>query len=66
MKRVDSPSYFNAADRTASRLSIADAVVVGQIGKSLASVYSNVLEEPLPERLAVLLKRVDETLRDRD
>jgi hypothetical protein len=65
MKGIDGHSPFGSAHLGAPHLSIADAVVMGQIGKSLAKVYQDVLHEPLPERLALLLRRVDETLRTR-
>jgi hypothetical protein len=63
MKNIEGHSPFGSGHHGASHLSVADAIVMGQIGKSLARVYQDVLHEPLPERLALLLKRVDETLR---
>jgi hypothetical protein len=42
-----------------------DAVRAG-IGSALRSLYSNVLNEPLPERIAELLKQLDEQLGQRD
>ncbi len=63
MERMDSVSHFSTAYQSPSRLTFGDALVMGQIGKGLASVYRDVLEEPLPERLASLLKQVDEKLK---
>ncbi len=63
MKRMDSVSHFNSMSQGSSRLSFADAAVMGQIGKSLASVYRDILEEPLPARLASLLRQVDDKLK---
>ena len=36
------------------------------IGTALRSLYSNVLNEPLPDRIAELLKQLDEQLRQLD
>lgn len=63
MRRMDSVSHFNTGYQTASRMSFGDAVVMGQLAKSLASVYREVLAEPLPERLSSLLKQVDERVK---
>jgi Anti-sigma factor NepR len=42
-----------------------DAVCAG-IGTALRSLYSNVLNEPLPERIAELLRQLDEQLMQLD
>ena len=42
-----------------------DTVRAG-IGTALRSLYSNVLNEPLPDRIAELLKQLDEQLRQLD
>jgi hypothetical protein len=42
-----------------------DAVRAG-IGTALRSLYSNVLNEPLPERIAELLRQLDEQLMQLD
>jgi Anti-sigma factor NepR len=42
-----------------------DAVRAG-IGTALRSLYSNALNEPLPERIAELLRQLDEQLRQLD
>jgi hypothetical protein len=36
------------------------------IGNALRSLYSNVLNEPLPERIAELLRQLDEQLKQLD
>lgn len=62
MKHIDSVSHFNTGYHTSARPSFGDAVVMRQLVKGLASVYRDVLEEPLPERLSALLRQVGETL----
>jgi Anti-sigma factor NepR len=42
-----------------------DAVRTG-IGTELRSLYSNVLNEPLPEKIAELLRQLDEQIRQLD
>lgn len=62
MRRMDSVSHFDPGYYASRHLSFGDAVVMSQFVKSLASVYHDVLEEPLPERLSSLVREVDERL----
>ncbi len=41
--------------------SLSDAYVMARIGGDLQRVYKDVLEEPLPEHLAVILERLDKS-----
>ncbi len=40
--------------------SLSDAELMANIGKGLRAVYMDVLREPLPDNVAVLLRKLDE------
>ena len=47
--------------RPASRLHprLSDAELLDEIGRALRSVYSELLREPIPERLATIIERLE-------
>lgn len=66
MKRMDDYTHFNTGCHSPARAGSAEAVMMGQLAKGLASVYRGLLEEPLPQRLSSLLQRVDEKSKRHD
>ena len=52
-------SDWSAGFNGASATSIADAELFDRIGSELRASYQALMEEPVPERLAVLLGQID-------
>jgi hypothetical protein len=66
MERMDDYSHFDTGYQSSTRPRSDETVMMGQLAKGLASVYRGLLEEPLPERLSSLLKRVDNKTKRHD
>ena len=49
-----------SAEPGASRTALSDVEFLRQVGRGVASVYSDILGQPMPDRLVALLKRLEE------
>lgn len=54
------PAMDGSAIGEASRTALSDVEFLKQVGRGVASVYSDILGQPMPDRLVALLKRLEE------
>ena len=64
MQVVYAPDWSVGLNSRSSN-SLTDTVMLSRIGSGMRSLYTDILEEPLPEFLALFIRELDERGQDR-